>query len=150
MVSIARSFAISRTRISRILASCLGIAAKCYALSPNLATAPLQYFQSQPRPYHVMTRTDASSPSCFAISSARLPSRSGSIRKTCGRSSAPITGVARISLPRPVASLPSTWVMVCWPILVIYDGPPASALTLRDVLRSSLMYRFAATIPKTR
>jgi hypothetical protein len=30
-----------------------------------------------------------------------------------------------------------------------YDGPPASALTLRDVLRSSLMYRFAATIPKT-
>ena len=30
-----------------------------------------------------------------------------------------------------------------------YDGPPASALTLRDVLRSSLMYRFAVTIPKT-
>jgi class 3 adenylate cyclase len=30
-----------------------------------------------------------------------------------------------------------------------YYGPPASALTLRDVLRSSLMYRFAATIPKT-
>ncbi len=30
-----------------------------------------------------------------------------------------------------------------------YDGPPATTLTLRDVLRSSLMYRFAATIPKT-
>jgi hypothetical protein len=30
-----------------------------------------------------------------------------------------------------------------------YDEPPASALTLRDVLRSSLMYRLAATIPKT-
>ena len=30
-----------------------------------------------------------------------------------------------------------------------YDGPPATALALRDVLRSSLMYRFAATIPKT-
>lgn len=30
-----------------------------------------------------------------------------------------------------------------------YDGPPASALTLRGVLRSSLMYRFAVTMPKT-
>ncbi|MGF6600167.1 hypothetical protein P3T23_004901 [Paraburkholderia sp. GAS448] len=30
-----------------------------------------------------------------------------------------------------------------------YDRPPASTLTLRDVLRSSLMYRFAVTIPKT-
>ena len=46
-----------------------------------------------------MTRIGASSTSCFAIWSARVRSRSGSILRTCAWLPVPITAVARLKLP---------------------------------------------------